>query len=558
MTSLRSCVSWSTRPVPVVVADIIEGKYPALDGEGRAPRVIEPQKDVILAKILRRPLATSREDFDLIIIGGGIHGVMLSLEASAHGVKSLLVEKADFGHATSFNSLRILHGGLRYLQSMDLPRFRESVHERRWFMQCFPDLIAPLPCLMPLYGTALHRTGVLAIALRLNDFLSARRNDAVRDDIHLPDGRVVSAGETERLFPLNDADGLQGGAIWYDAFMPNSQRVLTEALRWSCSLGGMALNYVEATKLLVGGGRVAGIEATDQETGESFEYRAGTVINAAGPWCPAVTDRFDVRPPNELAYSLAWNVLFDREALSSHALAVNARKPGAQTLFLCPWNGRLYAGTKHLPPAPTRDDPVPGQNHIDGFIAEINDAVPGLDLQTQEIRGVFSGFLPARHGAKNSLAVRETFVDHGRHGGPAGLFTVVGIKFTTARRVAEKALRLAMPESAGSASSAIAGAWDSRPLRGLDASVDPSAVGWADDLNAVIADESVMHLDDLVMRRTTLWDSPEKALMLAPKLCSLFDWDQDRSAAETERLRTCLSPVRTGLEEREATFGKAG
>ena len=509
-----------------------------------------------MAKILRRPLAASRVDFDLIIIGGGIHGVMLSLEASARGVKSLLVEKADFGHATSFNSLRILHGGLRYLQNMDLLRFRESVHERRWFMQCFPDLIAPLPCLMPLYGTGLHRIGVLAIALKLNDLLSGRRNDAVRDDIHLLDGRVVSAGEAELLFPLIDAVGLQGGAIWYDAFMPNSQRVLMEALRWSCSLGGMALNYVEATKLLVSGGRVAGIAATDQETGESFEYRAGSVINAAGPWCPAVADRFAAAMPNELAYSLAWNVLFEREALSSHVLAVTARKPGAQTLFLCPWNGRLLAGTAHLPAAPTRDHPVPGQNHINRFVAEINDAVPGLGLRAQEIRRVFSGFLPAKHGAKNSLAVRETIVDHGRHGGPKGLFTVAGIKFTTSRGVAAKTLQLAVPGSVGSPAAGTT--WDSRPLRGLGASVEPSAAGWADDLNAVIADESVIHLDDLVMRRTALWDSPDRALILAPELCDLFDWDRERSAAETERLRKCFGPVRTELEDREATFGKFG
>ncbi len=182
------------------------------------PTITEPRQGVILANILRHPLAVSRETFDLIIIGGGIHGVMLSLEASARGLKSLLVEKADFGHATSFNSLRILHGGLRYLQSMDLSRFREAVHERRWFMQCFPELVAPLSCLMPLYGTGLHRTGVLAIALRLNDILSARRNDAVREDIHLPTGRIVDAVETARIFPRVDADRLQGSAIWPDAY----------------------------------------------------------------------------------------------------------------------------------------------------------------------------------------------------------------------------------------------------------------------------------------------------------------------------------------------------
>jgi len=506
----------------------------------------------ILTRILRHPSAAAREDFDLIIIGGGIHGVMLLLEASARGLKSLLVDKADFGHATSFNSLRILHGGLRYLQSLDLPRFRESVQERRWFMQCFPDLVEPLPCLMPLYGTGLHRTGVLAIALRLNDRLSARRNDAVREDILLPNGRIMSAEEAGHVFPLIDTDGLQGAAVWYDAFMPNSQRVLMEALRWGCSLGGTALNYVEATGLLTVDGRVTGIGATDRETGDSFEYRAGTVINAAGPWCPEITDRFASPLPGELAYSLAWNILFDREALSSHALAVTARKPGAQTLFLCPWKGRLMVGTGHLASTTALDDPVPGPGHIRRFVAGINEAVPGLELRVDEIHRVFSGFLPAKHGAKNSLAVRETVIAHGRHGGPAGLYTVAGIKFTTSRRVAARVLRLAVPGSSGSP---VAGTWDCRSLQGINQSIESCEPGWAEGLEAVIGEESVMHLDDLVMRRTALWENSEKALMFAPALCELFDWDQERSAAEIERLRLCLGPPRPGPREHEATFG---
>lgn len=505
-----------------------------------------------MASILRHPPAASQETFDLIIIGGGIHGVMLSLEASARGLRPLLVEKADFGHATSFNSLRILHGGLRYLQSMDLLRFRESVHERRWFMQCFPELVAPLSCLMPLYGTGLHRTGVLAIALKLNDILSVRRNEAVRNDIQLPNGRIVTAAETARMFPQVDADCLQGGAVWYDACMPHSQRVLMEALRWGCALGGVALNYVEATKLLVSGGRVAGIAATDHETGESFEFRAGIVINAAGPWCAVVAERFSAALPGELAYSLAWNVLFEREALSPHALAVTARRPGAQTLFLCPWNGRLWAGTAHLPPAPARGKPVPEQADLDGFIAEINAAVPGLGLHAREIRRVFSGFLPAQHGAKNSLAVRETIVDHARCGGPKGLYSVAGIKFTTSRRVAARTLQLAVPGSRGSLA---AGSWESRPLHGLDAAVDPAVAGWADNLHAVIDEESVRHLDDLVLRRTALWESPERALMLAPALCDLFDWGRERSLAETGRLQQCLGPAGFGQRVHAATGG---
>ncbi|MEJ2083967.1 MAG: FAD-dependent oxidoreductase [Acidobacteriota bacterium] len=107
--------------------------------------------------IERNPALFSRDSYDLLIIGGGIYGACLSLEASRRGLSSLVLERDDFGGATSWNSLRILHGGLRYLQHLDLKRFRESVAERRWFSFWFPELVRPLPCLMPLYGKSRGR-----------------------------------------------------------------------------------------------------------------------------------------------------------------------------------------------------------------------------------------------------------------------------------------------------------------------------------------------------------------------------------------------------------------
>ncbi|MEM7025146.1 MAG: FAD-dependent oxidoreductase, partial [Pseudomonadota bacterium] len=400
-----------------------------------------------------------------------------------------------------------------------------------------PDLVTPLSCLMPLYGNGLHRTAVFSIALRLNDLLSAQRNAGVEERIHLPGGRVLDPQDTMRQFPMVDAADLKGAALWYDACLPHSQRVLIESLRWACSLGATALNYVEATRLLVAGGRVAGIEAFDHVGGHELEFRAKTVINAAGPWCGAVAERFHAAMPGDLPYSLAWNVLFEREALSPHALAVTARKPDAQTLFLCPWKGSLLAGTAHSKPLASHGDPVPDESQIASFIDEINDAVPGIDLQEHEIRRVFAGFLPARHGAKNSLAVRETVAAHGQ---PAGLFSIAGIKFTTSRKVAERVLRLAAPAAVGSPQE---GSWTSRSLKGLDANIDPSAEGWSRALEAVIAEESVCHLDDLVLRRTALWESPKSALMRGPDLCGLFPWNEQRRNAEVERLRKSLEPM---------------
>src|SRR5690606_21038054 len=108
----------------------------------------------------RDPEGASSCSFDLIVLGGGIYGAMVQLEAARRGIRSLLLERGDFGGATSANHFRIVHGGLRYLQSLDLPRFREAVAERRWWLRTFPDLVEPLRCVMPLYGEGLRRAAV--------------------------------------------------------------------------------------------------------------------------------------------------------------------------------------------------------------------------------------------------------------------------------------------------------------------------------------------------------------------------------------------------------------
>lgn len=136
--------------------------------------------------IQRDPVAVDRSSYDLVIVGGGVYGIALALEAARRRLGVLLVERRDFGGETSWNSLHIIHGGLRSLQSMDLHRFREMVAERRWWLQQFPDLVEPVPCLMPLYGRGLRRPSVLRSALLVTDLLSRNRNRGVRFDRFLP------------------------------------------------------------------------------------------------------------------------------------------------------------------------------------------------------------------------------------------------------------------------------------------------------------------------------------------------------------------------------------
>ena len=227
-----------------------------------------------MTELLRNPEKAVKENFDLIIIGGGIQGVMLSLEASLVGLKPLLLEKQDFGGATSFNSLRLIHGGFRYLQSMDYSRLSTSAAERRWFLQNFPDLVKPFPCLVPLYGKGLRRKSTLSVALFLYNLLTQDRNNGVQNNRHIPKGKVISASETSATFPMVDTKGLQGGAIWYDGFLENSQRLIIEFLRMATNKGAVALNYVEAKQLHKDSNQITGIKALDTETNKEYLFKS--------------------------------------------------------------------------------------------------------------------------------------------------------------------------------------------------------------------------------------------------------------------------------------------
>ena len=161
--------------------------------------------------------------FDVLVVGGGIYGVCTAWDAALRGLSVALVEKGDFGSATSSNSLKIIHGGLRYLQHADLKRVRESTAERRTLMRIAPHLVHPMPCLMPTYGHALKGKEAMAVALFLNDLVCFDRNGLSDPQKHIPRGRVISKKECMSLIPGVNERELSGGALWYDCQLYNSE-----------------------------------------------------------------------------------------------------------------------------------------------------------------------------------------------------------------------------------------------------------------------------------------------------------------------------------------------
>jgi glycerol-3-phosphate dehydrogenase len=469
---------------------------------------------------------------------------MLAMQATARKLRPLLIEKHDFGGQTSFNSLRIIHGGLRYLQSLDFPRYFESTRERRWFLSVFPDFIQPMSCLMPLYGRGIKRKSVLRLALAINDALSGTRNAGVGPDNWLPRGQVIDQNETKRLFPMVAPGGLQGAALWHDAAIADSPRVIMELLNWASECGADLLNYVEADKLITATGQVSGLSCVDQVTGGRYAFKAPVVINATGPWSGGTAATFGVKAGDLFWPSLAWNLWIDQDALSDYALAVTPDRRGAPTYFLHPWKGRLLIGTGHAAWTGSTDKPRPSRDQIRHMLDDINLAIPGVELTPAKVRRVFAGLLPAQGPDSAELSGRPQFNDHGKTGGPRGFFSLFGVKFTTSRHVAISALEKIFGRQSGSVDvlnrpSARSG-WH---LGNLDVDNECETTAAVTALQQLITNESVVHLSDLVVRRTDLWEHPSRAEALLPAICDLFAWDERQRSAELDMLERDLGRV---------------
>ncbi|MGH7544421.1 MAG: FAD-dependent oxidoreductase [Gemmatimonadota bacterium] len=442
----------------------------------------------------RDPVGAADGHHDLAVIGGGIYGISLALEATRRGLRPVLLERGDFGGGTTWNNLRIVHGGLRHLQRLDLRGARESMRERSWYLRTFPKLVRPLACLMPLYGHGLRRPLVLRAALGVNEALSA-------DNRILPAGRVLGPRETVERFPGVEADGLRGAALWYDAAMPDSPRLLIEMARWASVGGATLLNYVEATELLQPGGRVEGVRGVDALTGDALEFRADVVVNCAGPWSRRVAARLDRDIEELFRPSLAFNVLLDRAPLAEVALAVEPPRPGSRTYFLSPWKGRVLAGTYHAPRPGGLADGPPEREWVRRFLEDLNAALPALELDESDLLRTFWGLLPVATPGTCRLTLREVIRDHGAMGGPAGLFSVSGVKFTTARKVAERVLERIYGSSSPPEPSAPppspALLWED-----FESVLRSDPVAARRVVDRVVEEEAVVALDDLLLRRT--------------------------------------------------------
>ncbi len=373
------------------------------------------------------------QSFDLLVVGGGIYGLAVAYDAAQRGLSVALVERGDFGGGASFNHHRTIHGGLRYLQHLDVPRARESVRERRTIARIAPHTVVPLRFAVPLYRSLTRGRLAMRAGFAIDRLIGLDRNAGVPPTHRLPGGRVVPRDVAIHEFPGLRRQGLTGAAVFYDYVTLEPDRLTFAFALAAAAHGAVLANHVEAVQPLVDSRRVTGIRARDALANREFDIAAKLTVNATGSQVDRLLEPLGI--PSKIPMLKAMNLVTRREAGDA---ALGGRAASGRNLFLVPWRGRALFGTWESPTVCDPSDAVAHEQDVAAFVAELNEAFPALDLALNEVTLVHRGVVPAAVAAgRVRLEGRDLIFDHADQG-VGGIVSVVGTKYTTARGVAER------------------------------------------------------------------------------------------------------------------------
>jgi glycerol-3-phosphate dehydrogenase len=384
--------------------------------------------------------------FDVLVIGGGITGVGVALDASSRGLRTALVERHDFASGTSSKSSKMIHGGLRYLQQRDFRLVYEALRERQRLLDNAPHLVTPLPFLIPLFG----REGVVnkgvarayATALWLYDAAGGWRIGKRH--------RRIDRAETLSHLPTLRTDHLVAGFLYYDARADDARLTLAVARTAAIDHGAVVANYTEVTDLLhdasgaVTGAHVRPVAPGDGEAhggiGE-FDVRASVVVNATGVWADDVRALDEGTHPHSLRPAKGIHITVPRSKLPADIAAVIPVPKDRRSIFVVPWpdGDDVYLGTTDTAWDGPLDDPACLPEDVDYVLAAANGATTG-HLTRDDITGVWAGLRPLLvPGGGHHVSERTADLSrrHTVRESPHGLVTVTGGKLTTYRRMAE-------------------------------------------------------------------------------------------------------------------------
>ena len=376
--------------------------------------------------------AMSNEPVDLLVVGGGITGAGIARDAALRGIRTALVDRGDFGAATSSHSSRLIHGGLRYLEHGDLHLVFESSHERRVLLRIAPHLVRPLPFLFPVYLGARVPAWKLELGMWLYDALSMFRN------VHLH--RWLGRTRVSRLEPRLRTKGLQGASLYYDA-QTDDVRLVLATMRSAAQAGALVANYAEVTGLLKSDGHVRGAAIRDALTDETSTVRALVVVNATGPWVDNLRRRDDPHAQPLLRLTKGAHVAVPRARIG-HTHAVTLTSPiDGRVMFVLPWGNMSYIGTTDTDEAVSPEDVRASGSDVVYLLRSVNALFPDARLSPRDVISTWAGLRPLLAPA-HARSASEVSREHRLVEESSGLVTIAGGKLTTYRRMARDVVDL--------------------------------------------------------------------------------------------------------------------
>lgn len=378
--------------------------------------------------------------FDLIVIGGGINGAGIALDAILRGLSVLLVEKNDFGSATTSASTKLIHGGLRYLQYFEFSLVRESLRERELLLKNAPHLVRPLMLRIPVYKESRRNSLTIQAGMILYDLLSF--------DKSLPNHKLIwkgRKGKLQRIEPGLNQVNLQSMVYYYDCQINFPERLCLELVLSASELGAVALNHYEVIEITSMNSERQKVIVKNNLTGEKYSVLGKIIVNAGGPFVDKITALIDSKISQKIHGTKGSHIIIPKfKNGPTEALYVEATQDG-RPFFIIPWREYYLVGTTDIYFDGDLENISINKEEITYLLFEINHFFTKANIKMEDILYSYSGIrpLPNEPGKKEGQVTRKHIVfDHEKHDGHKNIITIIGGKITTYRNLAEDCVDL--------------------------------------------------------------------------------------------------------------------
>ncbi len=453
--------------------------------------------------------------FDLLIIGGGITGAGIALDASSRGLKVALIEKSDFASGTSSKSTKLIHGGLRYLKQGDFKLVREVGMERAILYKNAPHIVIPEKMLMPFTDKGTFGKTISSIGLWIYDWLAG---------VPKPERRkILNAREALQFEPLLEEKGLLGAAIYYE-YRTDDARLTLDVLKTAQNYGAIITNYSKNTSFIYKNDLIVGANVLDNITSETFKIHATKVINATGPWVDTIRQTDFKNSETRLKLTKGVHLVVPHQKFPIKQ-SIYFDVPDGRMLFAIPRGKTTYFGTTDTDFHDLLENPLVTNIDVKYLIDSVNQAFPKLNISNSDIISSWAGLRPLikKEGKKSTELSRkdEIFIS------TSGLISIAGGKLTGYRKMAERVVNL---------------------ISNKPCVTDNIAIvrNESDEIDYMVQNEWVESIQDFVIRRTDmLYFEPQKLqnnlVEIANKLADLKQWNIIKKESELVEIQKLIT-----------------